>query len=182
MSHLTTLGYTFLTLLTLTVIAVIVFFVDAFWDRRRSHEEQELAVLRDIRRSLGHLVLITGDIRDLLKRPTLVKARITLMPKTVNVGETATAVIQGFDQNGQPMTLDSSYTVAYSASNPAAVQFAPPNPDGSDTITALAPEPSDSISAVITGGPNAVNVTATADVLTINAAASVLTTANVVLQ
>lgn len=106
------------------------------------------------------------------------------MPKTVNVGDKAKAIINGLDQNGQPLALDSTYTVSYSASNPASVSFGTPNPDGSVEITALAADPGNTIGAVITR-PDGGTVTASPDVLTIVTPpppAPVLTSASVSLQ
>lgn len=106
------------------------------------------------------------------------------MPKSILVGEKATATIAGLDQNGQPLALDSTYSVAYSASpNPASVSFGTVNPDGSVVVVGVAAD-TVSIGAVITR-PDGGTVTATADTLTISAPpppTPVLTSASVVLQ
>lgn len=103
------------------------------------------------------------------------------MPKTINAGETATATIQGFDQFGKAFPLDATFQVAYTQSNSADATFGPTNPDGSASLTANTAD-TDTIGAIITR-PDGTVVTATPDVLTINAAAiPVLTTATVVLQ
>ena len=105
------------------------------------------------------------------------------MPKTIPVGGTANAAIVGLDQNGKPFTLDATYTVAYASSAPADESFSPVNPDGSDTIAALAASAAsgDQISATITR-PDGVVITATPDVLTITPVTPVLTSASVVLS
>jgi hypothetical protein len=150
---------------------------------RRKYEAEVIALLESIRSHVGATDVTTKQILQLLKqKPHLTKARIVIMPKQIQVGQTAQAVIQGFDQNGNPFPLDSSYGVTYSASNPADVSFSSPvNPDGSDTITGLAVDAGVAIGATITRPDGAV-VSATADTLTIVAPPPVLTTATVVLQ
>jgi hypothetical protein len=149
---------------------------------RRQHEERETHLLRELVRLAGQQVLILSDIRALLKHKSiLVKARIIIMPKTIAVGGTALAIIQGLDQNGKPFPLDATYPTAYTAANPSNVSFGPVSPDGSDTITGVAADPGDSIGANITR-PDGVVIAATPDVLTITAPVPVLTSAAVVLQ
>lgn len=162
------------TLLTLTLISVMLFFVS---ETIKNLERDEVHLL--------HRILARLDaIYDLLKPalPILSKARIIIMPKTVNVGDSFNVAIAGLDQFGQPFPLDANYSVVYGASNPNAVQLpAPPLPDGSGVGTAVAAEPSESISATITGPGGTIN--ATADVLTINEVVvpPVLTSASVVI-
>jgi len=87
------------------------------------------------------------------------------------------------DQNGQPFTLDATYTEAYSASAPADVTVGATNADGSATITGVAADPGDTIGCVITR-PDGVQITAGTDVLTITPVTPptpVLTSATVVL-
>ena len=149
---------------------------------RREHEGKELLLLEQINKGVWQGVLILSDIRSLLKqKPILIKAKVIIMPKTIPVGGTAQAAIQGFDQNGKPVVLDSTYTVTPSASAPSDVSFSPVNPDGSFTVVGVNADPGDSIGASITR-PDGSVIQASADVLTVTAAASVLATANVVLS
>ena len=102
------------------------------------------------------------------------------MPATINVGQTSTATIQGSDQFGQPFAV-AGLAIAYVPSDPQNVTLAPVGADGSDIITGVAPDASESIGANITRADGVV-IQASADVLTINAApVPVLTTAKVVL-
>src|SRR5258706_9852156 len=71
------------TLLTITLISVIVFFVS---ETVRNLEREEVKLLRDIRNTL-HSIL------GLLK-PVPFYARLTVMPKSIEVGQTATAALQ----------------------------------------------------------------------------------------
>lgn len=163
------------TLLTLTLISVMLFFMS---ETLKNLERDEVRLLREIRNTLN-------EIRDLLKPapPILTQARCITVPKTVNVGDSFNVAIAGLDQFGQPFPLDANYSVTYGASNPAAVQLpSPPQPDGSGGGTALAADPSVLISATITG-PGGLSVNATADTLTINAIVvpPALTSASVVI-
>lgn len=154
-----------------------------------SHEQAQwrgevLARLTEISRNTSALVLITSDIRHLLKHKFIItRARISVMPKTIQVGQTSTATISAQDQNGQPIAVDSTYQVSYSSSNSANVSFGTVNPDGSCVITGVAADPSNSIAAVITR-PDGGTVSATPDTLSIVPVpppTPVLTTAAVVL-
>jgi hypothetical protein len=148
------------------------------------HERrEEIKLLRELLETAEEQLVALQEILQVLRRPILTFARVTIMPKTVPVGGTANAVIQGLDQNGQPFVLDATYKVAYQSSTPADESFSPVNADGSDTIAALAASPAagDQISATITR-PDGVVISATPDVLTITAATPVLTSASVVLS
>jgi hypothetical protein len=148
------------------------------------HHNEVIELLRGIRQDAGTLILRFNELLTFLRQtPRLTKARIILMPKSVTVGGTANAAIVGLDQNGKPFTLDSTFTVAYASSNPADESFSPVNPDGSDTVAALAASPAggDQISATITR-PDGVVISATPDVLTITPVVPVLTSASVVLS
>src|ERR1035438_5709774 len=145
----------------------------------RCHDAGELELLKGIRADLGILIVRFNELLSLLRqKPHLKSARVFLMPATINVGQTANAVILALDQNGQPFTLDSTYQVAYNASAPADVSFSPVNPDGSDTVAGVNADPGDAISATITR-PDGVVINASADTLTVTAAAAVLTSASV---
>lgn len=166
---------------TLTILSVILFLMDTFFNR---HDDKAEAQFRkDVLHKLSRLVKVGEDILFVLQRaPILSKVRLILMPKQVEVGGTATAILTGQDQFGQPFPIDGSYTVTYQASNPADVSFGTPNPDGSDVITGVAIDPGDSITAVVSGGPKNVSVTSSSDVLTVVAPAPVLTTVTLALQ
>lgn len=148
---------------------------------RRKHEAEELQLLKDIRRLAGQQVLILSDIRSLLKhKPILTQARITIMPKTIEVGQTAPVVLQGFDQNGGAFPLDATYKVVPSGSNPSNATFSAPTPDGGFVATGVAVDPGDVIGASVTR-PDGVVIQAATDTLTIVPVPLVLTTAKVVL-
>ena len=126
------------------------------------------------------LIREVRGIRVLLgKEAKLTSARVELMPKSIAVGGTANALIQGFDQFGQPFSLN-GVPVTPVASAPADVSFGTPtvNADGSVSVvvTGVNADPGDSISASVG------SVTSSADVLTITPPAPVLTSATLVLQ
>lgn len=128
---------------------------------------------------LGEIVHALREIRDELKPKRLAKARIELMPKTIQVGQTSTALIQGLDQNGQPFAIQAS-DVSLTAAVPADVSFGTPtaNPDGSVSIvvTGVNADTGDGITATVLG------VTSNSDTLTISAPAPVLTSLQLTLQ
>jgi len=152
-------------------------------EQREQHRE-EIELLRQLLTTAGQQLVTQREILQVLAtRSILTKARVIITMKTVQVGGTANAVIQGLDQNGQPFPLDATYKVAYQSSTPADESFSPVNPDGSDTIAALAASPAagDQISATIQR-PDGVVISATPDVLIITPAVPVLTSAKVVLS
>lgn len=153
------------------------------WHSEHQHHESEDTerVIRAVHKVFEVLVEIRGILKPRLTSAIL-KLKDIEMPKTVNIGETAQAVITGLDQNGSLIALDATYTVAYQASNPADVSFGTPNADGSNTVTAVAPDTGDVISAIITR-PDGQQITTTSDTLIVNApAVPVLTSATLVLQ
>jgi hypothetical protein len=154
-----------------------------------NHEDfKVLRLLEEISIRLGYVVHLEGkiltkedEILALLKtRPILTKASIDLMPKTIEVGQTANAVINAVDQFGNPFPL-TGLAVQYVASIPGDVTFGPVNPDGSDTITGVNADAGNAISANITRADGTV-ITAAPDTLTITPAVPVLTSATVVLS
>ena len=150
--------------------------------QRHLHEAEELKELREIKKSLSDILRALTQILLLLKqKPHLSKGKVIVMPKTIEVGQTAQAVLQGVDQNGNPFPLDASYRVQPTASNPADVESGTPNPDGSFVVTALAVDPADMIGAQVTR-PDGTTITFDPDTLTIEPATPVLTTGKVVLQ
>jgi hypothetical protein len=174
-------AWAFFLLLTGVLFAAILSLLMSMFDNH-GFEREVLAELRDIKRYTACILVVAGDIRALL-RSKISQARITVMPKTIEVGKTSTATISAQDQNGAPIVIDATYTVNYSASNPASVSIGTPNPDGSAVITGVAADPGNSISAVITR-PDGGTVSASPDTLIITSPpppAPVLTTASVVL-
>ncbi|SRR5258708_7721352 len=144
-------------------------------------QAEVLGQLRELRRAVGRNEKRLEVILDILRHKSILsKARVTVMPKTISVGETATATIQGLDQFGKAFPLDATYQVVYNQSNPADATFATPGPDGTALLTANVAD-TDIIGATITR-PDGSVVTAGTDTLTINPPVAVLTTANVVLQ
>jgi hypothetical protein len=146
-------------------------------------------LLKDIDQDVDYIKKLVSKIYSqnieilqlLRQKPILLEARVEIMPKTIQVGQTATATLQTTWSDGQTHTLDSTYQVSYAAANPSNVSFAPPAADGSDVVTGVAADPGDAISAVITRPDGAV-VTASSDILTIVAPAPTLVSATVVLS
>lgn len=152
--------------------------------RRQGQEELEQG--QEQLRQLGRILVKEDQALALLaRRPLLTKASVSIMPKTIAVGERANATIQAFDQFGNPFPL-TGLKVQYTASDPNPVSFGDVQADGSDTITAVAvdADPGDQIGANITRADGTV-ITATPDVLIITTPpppVPVLTTAKVVLS
>ena len=181
--RLTLVGEVLFILLTVFMVNVMVRLMGIF--DTHSDEKFKKKVLEE----LGYIRVITGknnlllhEIRHLLRqKPHLTRGRIIVMPKQIQVGETAQAVLQGVDQFGNPFPLDASYSVVPTASAPADVSVGPVNPDGSFTITGIAADPGDSIGAQVTR-PDGTVITFSPDTLVIAAPAPVLTAGAVVLQ
>ena len=144
------------------------------------HTDKEL--LRSIGATLREILEEVEEIRRSLK-PKLTQGRIWIMPKTIKVGESATATLQGLDQNGQPFVIDAKYGVVYTASAPGDVMFSPPGTDGSDVVLGVNADPSVSITASVTR-PDGVVVSFAGDVLDVEpqTPVPVLTSGTVVLQ
>ena len=181
--HLTLLGEVLLILLTSAAVNGMVRAMGIF--DTHSDEKFKKFVLEE----LGYIRVIAGknnlllhEIRHLLRqKPHLTRGRLIVMPKQIQVGETAQAILQGVDQFGNPFPLDSSYTVVPTASAPGDVSVGPVNPDGSFTITGLAADAGDAIGAQVTR-PDGTVIAFTPDTLVIVAPAPVLTAGAVVLQ
>jgi len=142
----------------------------------RRDEREERAQLDCIERKIGHLheeiEFLEGKIDYViatLKSKILSQGQVNLMAKSIVVGGTSLATLALKDQNGASMTIDATYGVAYSASNPSNVSIAKPNPDGSATITGVAVDPGDVIGCVVTLPDMKTTVTLTTDTLTITA-------------
>jgi hypothetical protein len=151
---------------------------------RDTHE-----LLKDIDQDVDYIKKLVSKIYSqnieilqlLRQKPILLQARIKIMPKTIQVGQTAVAELQTIWSDGQTRMLDSTYQVTYAAANPSNVSFAPPAVDGSDVVTGVAADPGDAISAVITR-PDGTVISASPDTLTIVAPAPTLVSATVVLS
>lgn len=145
-------------------------------------KKQVLNDLLNIRITGGqNKVLLHEVLRLLRQKPILTKGIVTIMPKQIQVGETAQAVLKGVDQNGNAFPLDATYVVTPTASAPSDVNVGPVSPDGSFQLTGVAADSADSIGAQITR-PDGVVLTATPDILTILAPPPVLTSVTVSLQ
>ena len=105
---------------------------------------------------------------------------ITIMPKTIAVGEVAQAVLTAVDTDGKPFPLTSADTIALNASVPADVTFGTPvfNADGTASIpvTGVSADPSDVISATVDA------VVSNSDTLTITPPAPKLASVTLALQ
>lgn len=157
-------------------------FFDSFAEIARSlkviaYELQELRALRALRLLAREI----GEIEEDLD-PKLSHGQVILKMKTIQVGGTSLATLALLDQQGAPFTIDSTYTVAYTASNPTTVSVGASNADGSATITGLAADPGNQIGATVTR-PDGVLVTLTPDTLVITEVTPVpvLTSGSVVL-
>src|SRR6266704_415317 len=105
-------------LLLVTLSSVTLFFVSEAlinWRRvpptmgHRNREEEELEIQRQFGEDFSELleqfrrmIRVLREIRDSLNRPQLFpfQAEVKVMPKTVNVGDTATATLNVLDQFG----------------------------------------------------------------------------------
>jgi len=101
--------------------------------------------------------------------PHISLTRITIMPKTVAPGQTATAHITAAKSDGSTYTITTADSVSLAAAVPGDVTFGAPtfNADGSCDIvvTAVNADPGDAITATVDG------VTSQPDTLTISAPA-----------
>src|ERR1700726_1751192 len=126
------------------------------------------AILRVVRKIMLHLQPLT---------------RVTLeitMPKTITVGQTASAILTATGSDGKPFTLSAADTIALNASVPADVSFGVPvfNADGTATVpvTGLNADPSVGISATVDA------VVSNTDTLTITVPAPKLASVTIALQ
>ena len=122
-------------------------------DHHHHEEDEELELLRKQVRDLIkiHLderqeIALLREIRDRLPLPaSLAYIRIRfrggssmpLGPVTLAVGQSVTATVQGFDQNGAPFVIDfTANPVTWSVDQPS-VASSTPNPDGSDAVVGV---------------------------------------------
>ena len=105
---------------------------------------------------------------------------ITVMPKTIAVGEVANAVLTAVGSDGKPFPLTTADTITLAASVPADVSFGAPvfNADGTATVpvTGVNADPSDAISATVDA------VVSNTDTLTITPPAPKLGSVTLALQ
>jgi hypothetical protein len=126
--------------------------------------------LESIALSLRHISIDLHAIRGtMVPLHHLTESRITLMPKSINVGQTANAVISATKADGSPFAITTADTVALVAANPANATLGAPviNADGTVTVpvTGAAPDPGDAITATVDG------VASQPDTLTVTTAA-----------
>jgi hypothetical protein len=106
---------------------------------------------------------------------------ITIMPKTIAVGATATATLTAVGTDGKPWVFSPADVIALNASVPADVSFAAPviAADGSSVtvvLTGVNADPSNPISATVDG------VVSNSDVLTVGAPVSKIGSVNLILS
>ena len=127
--------------------------------------------LRDLEKVSAGMLVVLENINDILSPapPVLTIMRLTIMPQTVPVGGQAMAVLSGFDQNGNPIVLDTTYKVAYTAAVPADVSFGTINADGSCLVTGVNADAGDAIVAQVTRPSDGAVITSSQDILTVTA-------------
>lgn len=123
---------------------------------------------KELRQENKQLRKIEHDVRP--SPPHLDKGKVNLMPVSIPVGGTATAKLNLVGSDGNPFTIDSTYTVAFAASVAADVTLGTVNSDGSVTITGVNADPSDVIGCTVTP-PGGAPVVLNSDTLTITAIA-----------
>lgn len=114
--------------------------------------------LVSIAKSLREISSTLDAIRAILASalgPHLSQVRITLMPKSIQVGQTSTAHLVATKSDGSSFPITAADTVVVTASNPSSVTIAAPtfNSDGSADVvlTAVAADPGNTISATVDG-------------------------------
>lgn len=126
--------------------------------------------LESIALSLHHIAVDLHAIRGtMVPLHHLTESRITLMPKTIAVGQTATAHITAAKPDGSPFLITAADSVSLAASAAADVSFGSPtvNADGSVDIvvTGVNPDAADAITATVDGvvsAPDTLTITAPA--------------------
>lgn len=131
---------------------------------------------KELRKELAELSLIEQDVHP--KPPILLEGEVILMPATIAVGGTANATLNLIGSDGNPFTIDSTYTVAYAASVAGDVSLGTVNPDGSVTITGVNADPGDVIGCTVTPPNGGTPVVLTPDTLTITAGTTGVTLAS----
>jgi hypothetical protein len=117
---------------------------------------------------------------EILTPKRIKHVRTTLMPKSITVGQTATAHIVATGSDGNPFVLSATDAISPMASAPGDITFGTPvfNADGSCDIvvTGVNVDAGDTISASVDG------VTSSSDVLTITPVAVTVASATLTLQ
>src|SRR6266481_8659855 len=123
-------------------------------------------ILEEIAKAAEELRRIRVILQHEFKHQHVTHVRIKLMPKTIAVGETATAHVTATKPDGTVFPITTADTLVLSAATPANVSFGTAvfNADGSADVpvTGVAAVPGDAISAMV----DAVSTT-TPDILTI---------------
>jgi hypothetical protein len=137
-----------------------------------TNETRSWWALHEISESLASIDSTLSAIRVILQSalgPHLQSARITIMPKTITVGQSATAHITAANSDGSVFPITATTHLAVGAAQGTDVAIGAPtfNADGSVDIpiTGVAADPSDGITATVDG------VASNTDILTITAAA-----------
>lgn len=130
--------------LLLLFVALLAFAIGVIYSEmplKKEQEEREALYL--LRRIADRLDIIDCDIRNL--KPRLYRIAITIKGDSpvaqfnINVGDTKTATVQGFDQFGQPFAIDFSANPASWASSDASILSSSPLGDSSqDSVQGLA--------------------------------------------
>lgn len=145
--------------------------IPADYQAHHARDEWSTLALLEIAESAREIAAELRRIRVILHKefaPHLTRLELTLMPKTVQVGQTATAHITATKADGTPFPITSSDTLTLAAATAADVTFGTPtfNADGSAdvVVTAVNADPGDAITATLDG------VASNSDTLTITAA------------
>jgi hypothetical protein len=139
---------------------------------RMTDSTRSFWALHEISESLASIDSTLSAIRVILQSalgPHLQSARITIMPKTITVGQSATAHITAANSDGSvfPITATTALVVGAAQGTDVAIGSPTFNADGSVSIpiTGVAADPSDGITATVDG------ISSNTDILTITAAA-----------
>jgi len=108
----------------------------------KHHDREEVKILREIEEDEDEQTILLREIRDELK-PHLRQIKIRfggnmpVGPAVITVGQTTTASVIGFDQNGAPIAIDfTANPVSWSIDN-SAIASSTPNPDSTDTVVGV---------------------------------------------
>lgn len=108
----------------------------------KHHDREEVKILREIEEDEDEQTILLREIRDELK-PHLRQIKIRfggnmpVGPAVITVGQTTTASVLGFDQNGAAIAIDfTANPVSWSIDN-SAIASSTPNPDSTDTVVGV---------------------------------------------
>lgn len=153
------------------------------WSPDVSHKKQkDRKFRRELKEILADVREIIEELEELLQdqSPKLQKGKVHLQMKTISVGGTSNATLSLVDTTGKPMTIDATYKVTPTASNPASVTVGTPNPDGSFLLTAVTVDSGNTIGATVQR-PDGTVITLTPDTLVITPLSQTLASGSVVL-